>query len=62
MPAADGATVFEIYRQGIATGHGTFENSVPDDWNTWFASRRTVGRLVAEKNVRVIDWSALSAV
>jgi len=62
MSVADGAAVFEIDRQGIATGHATFGNPVPPDWNTWFASRLTAGRLVAEKGGRVIDWLALSSV
>ncbi|MDA1309650.1 MAG: GNAT family N-acetyltransferase [Proteobacteria bacterium] len=62
MAEADGPAVFEIYRQGIATGHATFEKSVPQDWNAWFASRLMAGRLVAEQGGRVVGWSALSAV
>ena len=62
MSVVDGAAAFENYRQGIPTGHATFENSVLDDWSTWFASRLTAGRLVAEKGGRVIDWLALSSV
>lgn len=62
MRESDGAPVFEIYRQGIATGHATFEKDVPPDWATWFASRLPHGRLVAESAGRIVGWSALSPV
>ena len=62
MRETDGGPVFEIYRQGIATGHATFEKDVPADWATWFASRLPPGRLVAESDGRIVGWSALSSV
>jgi L-amino acid N-acyltransferase YncA len=62
ITALDGDAVFEIYRQGIATGHATFEMAVPPDWDQWFASRLPHGRLVAENEGRVVGWSALSPV
>lgn len=62
MTARDGEVVFEIYRQGITTGHATFEKAVPTDWDTWFASRLMPGRLVATVDGRIAGWSALSAV
>ncbi len=62
MREDDGASVFEIYRQGIATGHATFEKAVPPDWAAWFTSRLPHGRLVAEIEGRVAGWAALSAV
>jgi L-amino acid N-acyltransferase YncA len=62
MRLEDGAAVFEIYRQGIATGHATFEKAVPPDWGAWFASRLPHGRLVAEIDGQIAGWAALSAV
>ncbi len=62
MRATDGAAVFEIYRQGIATGHATFEKDIPADWRAWFASRLPHGRLIAERDGRIVGWSALSPV
>ena len=62
MRESDGGPVFEIYRQGIATGHATFEKDIPADWVTWFASRLPHGRLVAESAGRIVGWSALSPV
>jgi hypothetical protein len=58
MSVVDGASAFENYRQGIATGHATFENPVLDDWITWFASRLTAGRLVAEKDGWMVGGAA----
>jgi hypothetical protein len=31
--ALGGAVVFEVSRQGIATGHAIFEETVPPDWD-----------------------------
>jgi L-amino acid N-acyltransferase YncA len=62
MTASDGEAVFEIYRQGIATGHATFEKAVPADWDTWFMSRLGPGRQVATLDGGIVGWSALSAV
>lgn len=72
MARGDGARIFEIYRQGIATGHATFEKDVPADWDRWFESRPPRGRLVAESpdpespgaeyQVRIVGWAALSPV
>lgn len=62
MRETDGGAVFDIYRQGIATGHATFETDVPADWATWYASRLAHGRLVAENGGRIVGWSALSPV
>jgi L-amino acid N-acyltransferase YncA len=62
MAETDGAAVFEIYRQGIATGHATFEMSVPADWGQWFATRPQHGRLVSESRGRILGWAAISPV
>lgn len=62
MAHSDAAAVFEIYRQGIATGHATFEDAVPPDWDRWFASRLSAGRLVAESRGRIVGWAAISPV
>lgn len=62
MVESDGAAVFEIYRQGIATGHATFEESVPADWEHWFATRLPRGRLVSQGRDRILGWAAISPV
>jgi L-amino acid N-acyltransferase YncA len=71
----DWAAVREIYREGIATGHATFEIELPD-WEKWDNSHRKDCRLVAVEpadqaiaeplipldKLRVLGWAALSPV
>jgi phosphinothricin acetyltransferase len=47
MTPADWEAVRVIHREGIATGHATFETAVPD-WETWDKGRRVDCRLVAQ--------------
>lgn len=54
--------VQEIYAQGIATGHATFETSVPE-WEAWDRSHVRTCRLVAEEEGGAMGgWAALSPV
>ena len=61
MTAGDWEGVREIYLEGIATGHATFETEAPS-WGDWDAAHLTFGRLVARGDTSVIGWAALSPV
>ena len=61
MGAVDGGEVLRIYREGMATGHATFEAQAPD-WPTWDAARRPDCRFVAANGDRVLGWAMLSPV
>jgi L-amino acid N-acyltransferase YncA len=53
--------VRQIYREGIATGRATFEESVPD-WTQWDARHLPTCRLIARGGDAVLGWAALSRV
>jgi|ERR1041385_3375167 phosphinothricin acetyltransferase len=53
--------VRQIYLEGIATGHATFETTSPS-WEQWNASHLSFARLVARRNGEVVGWAALSRV
>lgn len=53
--------VAEIYRQGIESGHATFETKVPD-WDNWDRGRHPKCRLVADLDGRVMGFAAISPV
>jgi phosphinothricin acetyltransferase len=57
----DGAAVLAIYDQGIATGHATFQASVPS-WEDWCRGHLDEPRLVAEEEGWILGWAALSPV
>lgn len=57
----DWPVVAEIYRQGIASGHATFETDVPS-WERWDASRLRSCRIVAEEDGVPVGFAALSPV
>jgi phosphinothricin acetyltransferase len=61
MQPDDWPTVREIYREGIATGHATFETEVPD-WEKWDSGHRRDCRLIARIGEQVLGWAALSPV
>ena len=61
MQEADWPAVAEVYRQGIETGHATFETEVPSR-DAWNARHLEAGRLVAREGDRVLGWAALSPV
>ncbi|PPH86364.1 N-acetyltransferase [Rathayibacter sp. AY1D3] len=61
MLPEDWAAVETIYREGIATGHATFE-AEPPTWEAFDVGKLDVGRLVAVDGDRVLGWAALSPV
>jgi phosphinothricin acetyltransferase len=61
MTDADGPSVLEIYRQGIATGNATFETTAPE-WEKFTAGHLPHSRLVARDGTGVLGWAMLSPV
>jgi phosphinothricin acetyltransferase len=61
MTAADWPRVREIYAEGIATGHATFQTA-PPAWEEWDAEHLCAPRLVALLGGEVAGWAALSPV
>jgi L-amino acid N-acyltransferase YncA len=61
MTPDDWEAVRAIYREGIATGHATFETHAPDR-ETWDRDRLKDARLVARSEGRVVGWAAPSPV
>jgi phosphinothricin acetyltransferase len=58
----DWEQVRDIYLEGIATGHATFETEAPS-WERWSANHLRECRLVARRqDGRVLGWAALSPV
>ena len=53
--------VKEIYLEGIATGHATFETGAPS-WEQWDLAHLRFARLVARNGDNVVAWAALSPV
>ncbi len=58
MKTEDWWQVRLIYKEGIATGHATFEKEAPD----WDAVHLPKPRLVARDGDKIIGWAALSPV
>lgn len=61
MNPGDWEQVRSIIREGIATGHTTFETE-PPSWEKWDAGHLEIARLVARRGDRVLGWAALSPV
>lgn len=61
LEPSDWAAVADIYRQGIASGHATFETVVPS-WEAWDGSRHPRCRIVAVEGGEVVGFAALSPV
>ncbi|WP_133962460.1 GNAT family N-acetyltransferase [Rathayibacter sp. PhB151] len=61
MLPEDWAAVEAIYREGIATGHATFE-AEPPSWVAFDAGKLDVGRLVAADGDEILGWAAFSPV
>src|SRR5437870_6099381 len=61
MTTADWPRVEQIYLEGIATGHATFETAAPsfEDWNK---AHLLFARLVARQGDAIVGWAALSPV
>lgn len=53
--------VRQIYLEGIASGHATFETDAPP-WEQWNVSHLTHSRFVASADGTVTGWAALSPV
>lgn len=53
--------VKKIYKEGIETGHATFQSSIPS-WEEWDADHIKDCRLVAKENNEVIGWAGLTPV
>lgn len=63
MDATDGAAILAIYKEGLETGHATFQHAVPT-WEAFDASKLTKPRLVAvgrHSGGDVLGWATLSA-
>jgi L-amino acid N-acyltransferase YncA len=58
MTPADWPAVAEIYREGIATGHATFNTDAPT-WEAWDKGHLAACRLVAVEGGDVLGWAAL---
>jgi len=58
---SDWSVIREIYRQGIESGHATFETE-PPTWQEWDLARHTACRLVTEEEGSVVGFAALSPV
>ena len=61
MKAADWTNVAEIYRQGIETGNATFQQEIPT-WDDWNNGHIKSCRIVAEIDIEIVGWAALTAV
>ncbi len=61
MQPKDWERVREIYLEGLATGHASFETDAPT-WERWNESHNPQCRLVVRDEGVVIAWAALSPV
>ena len=61
MASGDAAAVLGIYREGMATGPATFQETVPG-WEEWDGSHLRSCRLVLADGGRVLGWTALARV
>ena len=61
MEQEDWLQVKEIYRQGIETNMGTFQNSIPE-YEEWDNAHLQEGRCVAVTNDKILGWIALTPV
>jgi L-amino acid N-acyltransferase YncA len=61
LAAGDWPAVERIYREGIATGHATFE-AQPPSWEEFDNAKVETPRLVAVEDGTVVGWAAASHV
>jgi L-amino acid N-acyltransferase YncA len=61
LQPTDWPSVEAIYREGIATGHATFEPE-PPTWSAFDTGKHPALRLIAEDEGRVLGWAAASPV
>lgn len=63
MTAADWPAVRRIYREGIATGHATFESAPPATWKDFIKSKlREFCHVARDETGEIAGWVALSPV
>jgi L-amino acid N-acyltransferase YncA len=61
MKPEDWGRVRDIYLEGIATGHATFQKEAPS-WKAWDSSHIQSCRVVARMDDKVVGWAALTPV
>ena len=61
LRSSDWPEVARIFREGIETGHATFETEVPS-WEEWDATHLPEHRIVAVRAGRLVAWIALMPV
>jgi len=61
LSPSDWPVVRDIYAEGIATGHATFERNVPE-WEAWNAAHIDRCRLIARAEEDIAGWAALTPV
>jgi phosphinothricin acetyltransferase len=61
LSPSDWPVVRDIYAEGIATGHATFERDVPE-WEAWNAAHIDRCRLIARVEEDIAGWAALTPV
>jgi Sortase and related acyltransferases len=61
MTPDDWEQVRNIYQEGIATGHATFEREAPD-WERWNTTHLPEARLVVRDGDIIMGWAILSPV
>ncbi len=61
MLPGDWDAVKQIYEEGIATGHATFQQQAPG-WDEWNKDHLPHSRIVAKENNEELGWAALTAV
>lgn len=62
MREAHWESVRAIYQAGIDTGHATFANTPPSNWQAWERDHLNELSLVAEDDDRIVGWTSLAAV
>jgi phosphinothricin acetyltransferase len=61
MRPEDWPQVRDIYAEGVATGHATFETQIPSQ-ETWHSGHLNTCRSVARSGDDILGWAALSPV
>ena len=61
MIPSDWPGVSDIYRDGIATGNATFQQSIPS-WEEWDGAHVQSSRIVAVEGEKICGWAALTPV
>lgn len=59
MNASDWPKVAEIYAEGLATGHSSFQEEIPL-WEEWDIGHKKCCRILAIYDNEIVGWAALS--